>query len=49
MAKKVLAWDEAWDMDRNTIHPDIAATVAKCLEDMDKNGMRAAVERFVNG
>ena len=49
MAKKVLAWEEAWDMDMNGIHPDIAAKVASRLEDMDKNGMRAAVERFVNG
>ena len=36
-------------MDMNTIHPDIAAKVASRLEDMDKNGMRDAVERFVNG
>ena len=33
----------------NSIHPEIAEKVAKNLEDMDKNGMRAAVERFVNG
>lgn len=49
MAKKVLAWDEAWDMDMNTIHPEIAEKVASRLEDIDKNGMRDAVERFVNG
>ena len=49
MAKKVLAWEEAWDMDMNTIHPEIAEKVASRLEDIDKNGMREAVERFVNG
>ena len=49
MAKKVLAWEEAWDMDMNTIHPEIAEKVASRLEDIDKNGMRDAVERFVNG
>ena len=49
LAKKALAWTDAWDMDMNTIHPDIAAKVAERLEDIDKNGMRDAVERFVNG
>lgn len=49
MAKKVLAWEEAWDMDMNTIQPEIAEKVASRLEDIDKNGMRDAVERFVNG
>lgn len=49
MAKKVLSWEEAWDMDMNTIHPEIAEKVASRLEDIDKNGMRDAVERFVNG
>ena len=49
MAKKVLAWEEAWDMDMNTIHPEIAEKVASRLEDIDKNGMRDAVERLVNG
>ena len=33
----------------NTLHPDITATVAEYLEDMDKNGMKSAVARFVNG
>ena len=33
----------------NTIHPEIAEKVASRLEDIDKNGMRDAVERFVNG
>ena len=49
LAKKVLGWTDAWEMDMNSIHPEIAEKVAKNLEDMDKNGMRAAVERFVNG
>ncbi len=49
MAKKVLGWEEAWDMDMNTIHPEITAKVAAYLEDIDKNGMNKAVEGFVNG
>jgi tagaturonate reductase len=49
LAKKALSWKEAWDMDMNTIHPDIAVTVAKYLKDMDENGMKKAVEGFVNG
>ena len=49
LAKKALGWVEAWEIDMNTLHKDITATVAKYLEDMDKNGMKAAVERFVNG
>lgn len=49
LAKKVLGWTDAWEMDMNSIHSEIAEKVAKNLEDMDKNGMRAAVERFVNG
>ncbi|MGN0817503.1 MAG: tagaturonate reductase [Candidatus Coproplasma sp.] len=49
LATKALGWKEAWEMDMNTIHPDIAKVVAEFLEDMDKNGMRAAVEGFVNG
>lgn len=49
LTKKVLAWEEAWEMDMNTVHPDLAGTVAAHLENMDKNGMRAAVEGFVNG
>ncbi len=48
-AKKVLAWKEAWEMDMNDIHPDLAKTVAGYLEKMDKNGMRETVEEFVNG
>ena len=49
LAKRALDWPEAWGMDMNAVHPDIAAKVAAALEDIDKNGMRAAVERFVNG
>lgn len=49
LAHDALAWTEAWEMDMNTIHPEITATVAKYLEDMDTNGMKKAVEGFVNG
>ena len=49
LAKAALSWAEAWEVDMNTLHPDITATVAKYLEDMDKNGMKSAVVRFVNG
>ncbi len=49
LAKSALEWKEAWDMDMNTIHPEITATVAKYLKAMDTNGMRAALECFVGG
>ncbi|MDE7440000.1 MAG: tagaturonate reductase [Clostridia bacterium] len=49
LAKAVLAWKEAWDIDMNTIHPEIAKTVAKYLKDIETKGMRGAVEDFVNG
>ncbi len=49
LAQKALAWTEAWGMDMNTIHPEITATVAKYLEDIDTIGMKVAVEGFVNG
>lgn len=49
LATEALGWKEAWEMDMNEIHPDIAKVVAEFLEDMDKNGMSAAVEGFVNG
>ena len=49
LAKAVLGWKEAWDMDMNTIHPDICKTVAKYLKDIESKGMRGAVEEFVNG
>lgn len=48
LAKKALGWTEAWEMDMNTIHPDITATVAKYLEDIGTKGMKKAVEEFVN-
>ena len=48
LAKETLGWTEAWDMDMNTIHPEITATVAKYLKAIDTKGMRAAVECFVN-
>ncbi|MDE6586186.1 MAG: tagaturonate reductase [Clostridia bacterium] len=48
LAKDTLAWKEAWDMDMNTIHPDIAKTVAAYLESIQTKGMRKAVEEFVN-
>lgn len=49
LAHDALAWTEAWDMDMNTIHPEITATVAKYLEAICERGMRAAVEELVNG
>ena len=49
LAKNTLAWKEAWDMDMNTIHPEIAKTVAKYLKEIEQKGMRGAVEDFVNG
>lgn len=49
LAKKALGWADAWGMDMNAVHPDMTATVAAYLSDMDKNGVKAAVERFVNG
>ena len=49
LAKEVLGWKEAWDMDMNTIHPEITATVAKYLEAIATKGMKKAVEEFVNG
>lgn len=48
LAKKTLAWKEAWDMDMNEIHPDIAKVVAAYLESIEIKGMRRAVEEFVN-
>ncbi|MCM1235662.1 MAG: tagaturonate reductase [Ruminococcus flavefaciens] len=49
LAKEALGWKEAWDMDMNTIHPEITATVAKYLEAIATKGMKKAVEEFVNG
>lgn len=49
LAASVLGWTEAWDMDMNTIHPEIAKTVAKYLKEIETKGMRGAVEDFVNG
>ncbi len=49
LAKAALGWKEAWDMDMNTIHPEITSTVAKYLKAMDTKGMRAALECFVGG
>ena len=49
LAHDALAWKEAWDMDMNTIHPEITATVAKYLKAICEKGMRAAVEELVNG
>ena len=48
-AKQALSWKEAWETDMNAIHPALADTVAGYLEAMEKKGMRAAVEEFVNG
>jgi tagaturonate reductase len=49
LAQKALAWTEAWEMDMNTIHPEITKTVAKYLKEIDTKGMKNAVEGFVNG
>ena len=49
LAKDALGWKEAWDMDMNTIHPEITAKVAKYLKAIGEKGMRSAVEEFVNG
>ena len=49
LAKDVLGWKEAFDMDINTVHPDITKTVAKYLKDIQTKGMNKAVEEFVNG
>ncbi len=49
LAKNALAWKEAWGMDMNEIHPEIATTVATYLKAMEAKGMRAAVECFVAG
>ena len=49
LAKEALAWKGAWDMDMNTIHPDITKTVAKYLKEIQTRGMKKAVEEFVNG
>lgn len=49
LAKEALGWKGAWDMDMNKIHPDITATVAKYLKEIEAKGMRGAVEDFVNG
>ncbi len=47
LAKKALGWTEAWEVDMNTLHPDVTATVAKYLQAMDTKGMKAAVSEFV--
>ena len=49
LAKEALAWKGAWDMDMNTIHPDITKTVAKYLKEIQTKGMKKAVEESVNG
>lgn len=49
LAEKVLGWEEAWDMDMNAIHPDIAAQVGIYLQAMVTKGVRAAAECFISG
>ena len=49
LAKKALGWTEAWEVDMNTLHPDLTATVAKHLQALDTKGMKAAVECFAGG
>ena len=47
LATTVLGWTDAWEVDMNTLHPDLTATVAKYLKAMDTKGMNAAVKCFV--
>ncbi len=47
LARKALGWKEAWEVDMNTLHADLTATVAKYLQAMDTKGMNAAVKCFV--
>ena len=49
LAKEVLGWVEAWDMDMNTIHPDLCSKVATYLYAMNTKGMSAALECFIGG
>lgn len=49
LAREILAWEAAWDMDMNAIHPDICSVVAKNLEAICTKGMRAALEDLING
>ncbi len=49
LAKKALGWTEAWEVDMNTLHPDLTATVAKYLQAIDTEGMKSAVECFAGG
>lgn len=49
LAKKVLAWEAAWGMDMNTIHPDICACVAEYLKNINTLGMREALKVLLNG
>ncbi len=49
LAKEVLGWVEAWDMDMNTIHPDLCSKVATYLYAMNTKGMKAALECFTGG
>ena len=49
LAKEVLGWVEAWDMDMNKIHPDLCSKVATYLYAMNTKGMRAALECFIGG
>ena len=48
LAEKALAWKGAWGEDLNKLHPDITKTVAGYLSDIEKKGMKKAVEDFVN-
>lgn len=49
LASEVLGWKQVWDIDLNTVHPEITATVAKYLKAIGVKGMKKAVEEFVNG
>ena len=49
LAQKALAWESAWGMDMNGVHPEITARVAAYIDAIETKGMRGAVEEFVNG
>ena len=46
LAKKALGWKEAWEVDMNTLHPEITATVAKYLKAIETKGMNGAAKCF---
>jgi len=49
LVNAVLNWKEVWGMDMNAVHPKLCQTVSGYLANIEKKGMRKAVEEFVNG